>query len=115
MKRALLTFAAIALITATMDARAGATAPTFVTITAVDARSDGTFLVWFTPAATGSPACANAASNAMTGTTTTAGGKAVLAQALSMFLSGKRVFVDGMNVCNEYPGYESAYRIYGSN
>lgn len=85
------------------------------TITSVDARSDGNFAIVFTPAATGSPACANASSTEMTGNATTANGKAMLAVALSTFLSGKKASIEGLGVCNEYAGYESLSRIAGNN
>lgn len=85
------------------------------TITLVDARSDGNFSVVFTPAATGSPACANASSTQMTGNATTANGKAMLAVALSTFLAGKKANIEGLGLCNEYPGYESISRIAGTN
>lgn len=85
------------------------------TITSVDARSDGNFSIVFTPAATGSPACANASSTQMTGNATTANGKAMLAVALSTFLAGKKANIEGLGLCNEYAGYESISRIQGAN
>lgn len=85
------------------------------TITLVDARSDGNFSIVFTPAATGSPACANASSTQMTGNATTANGKAMLAVALSTFLAGRKASIEGLGVCNEYAGYESISRIAGNN
>lgn len=85
---------------------------TGVAITNVDVRSDGTFVVYFSQAAIGSASCVTTQTTAMTGTTTTAGGRALLSTALSLFLAKRNVYLEGTNTCNEYTGYESIYRIY---
>jgi hypothetical protein len=116
MKKALVLLAAIAMLGHSAKLSAGGTtAPNFTTITAVDVRNDGTFLVYFDRPATGSPACANASSSAMTGNASTNGGKAVLSHAIAMFVAGKKVYMEGTGTCNEYAGYESIIRIYAAN
>src|SRR5664279_3369500 len=83
----------------------------FVTIIAVDVRSDGTFLIDITAPLKGSPACARVTTR-MTGDSTTAAGKFLLQAALASFLSGKQVYLDGTGLCTQYPNIESLYRLY---
>jgi hypothetical protein len=86
---------------------------TFVTVTAVDQRNDGKFLLDISgPIQNGS--CATVL-NRVSGDATTAAGKALLQVSMSAFLSGKRVYINTTNTCSEYPGIESMSRIYISS
>jgi hypothetical protein len=111
MKRALLilvpTFFFIALVPFPTDA---GTTPT-VNIIAVDVRNDGTFIVDVSQPATGAPACASV-TNRLSANSNTAGGKALLQLAISVYLSGKPVSIDGTGACNESSNIESIARIY---
>jgi hypothetical protein len=107
--------ALLVIILSAMPAMAFGGTSSGATITLVDARSDGNFSIVITPAVTGGPACANASSAQLTGNATTASGKTMLAIAQSSFLAGKHVTIEGLGVCNEYPGYESISRIASTN
>jgi hypothetical protein len=111
MKRVLLislvTFFSIVLVPSPTDA---GTTPT-VNIVAVDVRNDGTFLVDVSQSTTGAPACATV-TNRLSATTNTAGGRALLQLAISVYLSGKPVSLDGTGACSEFSGIESLFRIY---
>jgi hypothetical protein len=109
--RALLILA-IAILSLTLDANStdAGTTPT-VTITAVDVRSDGTFIVDLSQATTGAPACATV-TNRLSANSNTAGGKAILQLTISVYLSGKPVSLDGTGACSEFSTIESIARIY---
>jgi hypothetical protein len=111
MKRALLilvpTFFFIALAPFPTDA---GTTPT-VNIIAVDVRNDGTFIVDVSQPTTGAPVCASV-TNRLSANSNTAGGKALLQLAISVYLSGKPVSIDGTGACSEFSNIESIGRIY---
>ena len=86
------------------------TTPT-VNIVGVDVRNDGTFLVDISQGTTGAPACATV-TNRMSANSTTAGGKSLLQLAISVYLSGRPVTVEGTGACSEYSNIESISRIY---
>jgi hypothetical protein len=85
------------------------TTPT-VNIVAVDVRSDGTFIVDISQATTGAPACATV-TNRLSANSNTAGGKAILQLAISVYLSGRPVNFDGTGACSEFSNIESITRI----
>jgi hypothetical protein len=111
MKQALLivalTFFFIALVPSSTDA--GST-PT-VTILAVDVKNDGMFIVDVSQPTTGAPACASV-TNRLSANSDTAGGKALLQLAISVYLSGRTVSIDGTGACREFSNIESIARIY---
>ena len=82
-----------------------------VNIVAVDVRNDGTFLIDVSHATTGAPSCATV-TNRLSANANTAGGKALLQLAISVYLSGKLVTVDGTGGCSEFSNIESIARIY---
>jgi hypothetical protein len=86
------------------------TTPT-VNIVAVDVRNDGTYIVDVSQATTGAPACATV-TNRLSANSSTAGGKALLQLAISVYLSGKAVTVEGTGTCSEFSNIESIARIY---
>jgi hypothetical protein len=88
---------------------AGTTSP--VNIVAVDVRNDGTFLVDISQVTTGAPACATV-TNRLSANSNTAGGKAMLQLAISVYLSGRPVSLDGTGTCSEFSNIESIARIY---
>jgi hypothetical protein len=90
---------------------ANGTSYNFVTIIGVDVRSDGTFLLDITAPMRSSPTCAKVI-NRVTGDSNTTGGKILLETALSAFLSGKQVFLEGTGLCSQYSNIESLYRLY---
>jgi hypothetical protein len=102
-----LTSFSIALLPSTTDA----SSTSADTIVAVDVRNDGTFLVDVSQATTGGPACASVA-NRLSANSNTAGGKALLQLAISVYLSGKPVIVQGTGACSEFSNIESLARIY---
>jgi hypothetical protein len=103
----LVTFFSIALVPSPTDA--GST-PT-VNIIAVDVRNTGIFLVDVSQPTAGAPVCASV-TNRLSADTNTAGGKALLQLAISAYLSGKPVSIDGTGACSEYSNIESIARIY---
>ena len=119
MKRTIATILITALVTIgpTLGFAAGTTGG-FVNITAIDVRTDNTWLITVSSNASNSPSCVTGSStpvlNRFSGLTTTEGGKATLHFAEAVFLSGKTVRVDGTGACNEYAGIESAYRLYAA-
>jgi hypothetical protein len=88
---------------------AGLTSP--VNIVGVDVRNDGLFLIDVSQATTGAPACASV-TNRLSANSNTAGGKALLQLAISVYLSGKVVVVEGTGACSDYSNIESIARIY---
>jgi hypothetical protein len=86
------------------------TTPT-VNIVAVDVRTDGTFLVDISQPTTGAPSCVTV-TNRLSANSNTAGGKAILQLAISVYLSGRPVSFDGTGACSEFPNIESISRIY---
>ena len=82
-----------------------------VNIVAVDVRNDGTFLIDISQATTSAPGCATV-TNRLSANSNTAGGKALLQLAISVYLSGKPVSVDGSGACSEFSNTESITRIY---
>jgi hypothetical protein len=77
------------------------------TIINIDTRADGLFLVTFSQSSSTPAGCANVL-NRMSGNANTAGGKAVLATALTGYSAGSRVaLAQGTDTCNEYGGIES--------
>jgi hypothetical protein len=88
---------------------AGTTAT--VNILAVDVRNDGTFLVDISAATTGAPACATVTGR-MSANSNTAGGRALLQLAISVYLSGRPASLDGTGACSEFSNIESIARIY---
>jgi hypothetical protein len=111
MKRARLilvfTFFYVALVLPPIDA---GTTPS-ANIIAVDVRNDGTFLVDVSQPTTGAPACASV-TNRLSANSNTAGGKALLQLAISVYLSGRPVSIDGTGACSEFSNIESIARIY---
>ena len=89
----------------------------FVSITAIDVRTDNTWLIDVPSNAVNSPSCVTGSRtpvrNRFSGVMKTEGGKATLQFAEAAFLSGKKVYVEGTGTCSEYAGIESVYRIYG--
>ncbi len=81
-----------------------------VNIIAVDVRNDGSFIIDISQATTSSPACASV-TNRLSANSNTAGGKALLQLAISVYLSGKLVSIDGTGACSEYSNIESIFRI----
>jgi hypothetical protein len=106
MKRALLILA-VAIFSLTLNANptdAGTTST--VNITGVDVHNDGIFLIDISQATTGAPACATI-TNRLSAHSSTAGGKALLQLAISVYLSGKLVSVVGTGACSELSNIES--------
>lgn len=79
-----------------------------VSVTMVDVRADGTFLINTSAAIVNSPACV-IVNNRMSGNANSRGGRVLLQGALSAFLGMKKVNVQGAGGCNEYGGIESLY------
>lgn len=79
-------------------------------ITSVDTRNDGTFLITVSGNIVNSPACATE-KNRMSGNANSVGGKVLLANAMSAFTKKKTVEIQGSEVCNEYPGIQSVFRL----
>jgi hypothetical protein len=88
------------------NAAVGAGNVQLATVTHVDARADGTFLVSFSKASTMPPSCATELTR-MSGTTSTPGGKAVLAAAMVAFAAGSQVNAQGTGSCGEFETVES--------
>ncbi len=80
-------------------------------IIAIDVENDGIFLIDISQPTSGAPACATV-TNRLTGNSNTAGGKALLQLAISVYLSGRPVEVDGTGACREFSNIESIARIY---
>ena len=111
MKRGLLILAAgLAFLTLHPNPTDAGTTPV-VTITAVDVRNDGTFLVDISQPTTGAPSCATV-TNRLSGNANTAGGRAILQLAISVYLSGRPVNFDGTGACSEFSNIESIARIF---
>jgi hypothetical protein len=81
-----------------------------VYISGVDVRNDGTFIVSVNGTVTGGPACATV-NNALSGDSSTAGGKSLLQVAMSAFLSGKQVNLEGTGHCTQFSQVESLSRL----
>jgi hypothetical protein len=82
-----------------------------VNIVAVDVRNDGTFVVDISAATTGAPTCATI-TNRLSANSNMGGGRALLQLAISVYLSGKPVSLDGTGACSEFSNIESIARIY---
>lgn len=87
--------------------------PSFVTVTAIDQRNDGKFILDLSSPIQNS-SCATVLDR-VTGDATTSAGKAMLQVSMSALLSGKRVYVETNNTCSEYGGIDSMSRIYVSS
>ena len=111
MKRTLLLLAAAILCFITRPTVVDAGTSGNANIIAVDVRNDGTFLIDVSQATTGAPSCATV-TNRLSANANTAGGKALLQLAISAYLSGKLVNVDGTGACSEFSNIESIARIY---
>lgn len=111
MKRAFLILAGAILFVIVHPRLIDAGTTSTVNIVAVDVRNDGTFLVDVSQATTGAPACA-AVTNRLSANSSTVGGKALLPLAISVYLSGKPVSIDGTGTCSEFSNIESIARIY---
>jgi len=110
-KRALLILV-VAIFSLTLDVGStGAGTTSVVTITSIDVRSDGTFLVDISQPTTGAPSCATV-TNRLSANSNTAGGKAILQLAISVYLSGRPVNFDGTGACSEFSNIESIARIF---
>ena len=110
MKLALIILFAVGLLILMPAPILAGTTGTFVTVTAIDQRNDGKFLLDIS-ANIQSSTCATTL-NRVTGDASTTGGKALLQVSMSAFLSGKRVYIDTTNTCSEYAGIDSMSRIY---
>ncbi|HZQ67039.1 MAG TPA: hypothetical protein VFA68_00860 [Terriglobales bacterium] len=110
MKRALVVLFALAVLALNPARILAGTTGAYVTVTAVDQRNDGKFLLDISGSIQGST-CATTL-NRVTGDATTSGGKAMLQVSMSAFLAGKRVYIDTTNTCSEYAGIDSIARIY---
>ena len=110
MKRALIVLFAVAISSVHPVPMQAGTTGTFVTVTAVDQRNDGKFLLDISGNIQSST-CATTL-NRVTGDATTTAGKALLQVSMSAFLAGKRVYIDTTNTCSEYAGIDSMLRIY---
>ena len=93
---------------ASMVANAGIVGPT--TITEIDTRNDGTFLITTSATITQSPPCVTETVR-MWGDAKTVGGKNILAGALTAMASGKSIALEGRNTCGEYLTIESIFRL----
>ena len=111
MKRAFWILAVAILFVILRPSSIGAGTTSAVNIVGVDVRNDGTFLIDISQAVTGAPACATV-TNRLSANSNTAGGKALLQLAISVYLSGKPVSVDGSGACSEFSNTESITRIY---
>ena len=111
MKRAFLILAAAILFVILRPSSTGAGTTSAVNIVAVDVRNDGTFIVDISAVTTGAPACATV-TDRLSANSNTAGGKALLQLAISVYLSGKLVSLDGTGTCSEFSNIESIARIY---
>ena len=111
MKRAFLIRAVVILLVFSHPSPADAGVTTSVNIVAVDVRNDGTFLIDVSQPTTGAPACATTPGR-LSANSNTAGGKALLQLAISVYLSGKPVIVYGTGTCSEFSDIESLIRIY---
>ena len=112
MKQATIVLFIMALLLYPMFIFAGNT-PSFVTVTAIDQRNDGKFILDLSSPIQNSP-CATVLDR-VTGDATTSAGKAMLQVSMSALLSGKRVYVETNNTCSEYVGIDSMSRIYVSS
>lgn len=77
-----------------------------VAIINVDTRTDGSFLVTFSQPITTAPSCTTDLSR-MSGTTSSPGGKSVLAAAMFAFAAGSPVTAHGTGSCSQFSGIES--------
>lgn len=78
------------------------------TVTGVDVRVGGVFMIAVSPAPVSQPACATASDHRMTGNSTTADGKALLSASLTAYATGSPIaLIQGTGTCNEYGTYES--------
>ncbi len=78
-----------------------------VTITGIDVRNSGYFLITLSSPMNGQPACATNHVR-MTGDASTAGGKALLSAAYVAYTSQKTLqLVQGTGTCDQYTGFES--------
>lgn len=80
--------------------------PNGSTVTGVDVRDGGQFLVTFSANNT-QGGCGSATPNRLSGDSSTPGGKSILSAALSAYLSGKPVFAQGTGLCSQFQGIES--------
>jgi hypothetical protein len=111
MKRTLLILA-IAIFSLTLNVSPTDASSTLTgSIVAVDVRSDGTFAVDISQPTTGAPSCATV-TNRLSANSNTAGGKAILQLAISVYLSGRPVYFEGTGACSEFSNIESIARIY---
>ena len=77
------------------------------TVINVDARADGNFLITFSQSSTTPPTCV-AVFNRMSGSTSTAGGRAVLANAMLAYTTGAQVaLAQGTGACGVYGNIEA--------
>jgi hypothetical protein len=82
---------------------------TGVTVLGVDVRSDGRYLVTLSSPLVNQPACATNHVR-ITGDTTTAAGKALLATALMAYSTKSPIgLAQGTGTCDQYAGYESMW------
>lgn len=110
MRRNALAMAALAvLVVYPLSIFAGSTG-SFVTVTAIDQRNDGKFLLNLSAPIQDS-SCATVLDR-VTGDASTPAGRTLLQVAMSAFLSGKRVYIETTNSCSEYGGIDSVSRIY---
>jgi hypothetical protein len=100
--------ALIGLVCGSVPAFATQGSATNAKVTGVDVRVGGVFLVAFTPAPSGPPICATATDFRMTGNSTTADGKVLLAAVLTAYATGAPIaLIQGTGACTEYPNHES--------
>ena len=83
----------------------------YITITKVRVDSNGIVIVDFPQNSTqyGTPPACATISNRMTADANTAGGKAILEAALTAYLSGRQVYLDGTGLCTQDSTMESIF------
>jgi len=80
---------------------------TNVTITNIEANSQGQFLIWLSNAMINSPACAVQPAIQVIVDGNTVGGRLMVSVVESAFALGKVLVVTGNNACDVHSGYET--------
>jgi hypothetical protein len=101
-KKTIAILCALLAVTAAPVASAGQGSVHNTTITLIQIRSTGMFILTFAAPLSGSPSCAPA-NGSLSGNANTAVGKLFLDAATAAFVNKKHVTVAGAGKCNEFP------------
>jgi len=87
-----------------------------VTITRIDAQSNGFFFVSFSANIANGPSCGQTGvPNGMAIDGTSPGGKVLMATIMGAYAMGKTVTATGTNVCDLHSAYETMWDVYTTN